>query len=105
MAIQNNHSKYIRAKHKVEKEKGFYTHLLIYIVVNLVITSVKMADDLDSWNRFYESFFSLNVLATWGIWGVFLILHYISFKYGPDWEERKIAQFMKEDLEQKNNKL
>ncbi|BAO74251.1 2TM domain-containing protein [Winogradskyella sp. PG-2] len=42
MKDQEENLKYIKAKNKVEKEKGFYTHLFIYIVVNIVITGVKV---------------------------------------------------------------
>ena len=90
--------KYIIAKNKVEKEKGLYTHLFIYIVVNLVITGFKVNNSLDSWDSFIDKIIGIDVLSTWVIWGIFLILHFVSFKYGLAWEERKIEKLMNKEL-------
>jgi uncharacterized protein involved in cysteine biosynthesis len=89
---------YIKAKRRVEKEKGFYTHLIIYLLVNTILTLVKVWGDFNSWDSFVNEFLSIDVLSSWTIWGVFLILHFISFKYGTQWEERKIQEYMNEEL-------
>jgi uncharacterized protein involved in cysteine biosynthesis len=89
---------YIKAKRRVEKEKGFYTHLIIYLLVNTILTLVKVWGDFNSWDSFVNEFLSIDVLSSWTIWGVFLILHFISFKYGAQWEERKIQEYMNEEL-------
>ncbi|MDY2588118.1 2TM domain-containing protein [Winogradskyella aquimaris] len=89
---------YIRAKRRVEKEKGFYTHLIIYLMVNTILTFIKVWGDFNSWDSFVNEFLSIDVLSSWTIWGVFLILHFISFKYGTQWEERKIQEYMNEEL-------
>lgn len=98
MENRESNLKYIRAKNKVDKEKGFYSHLLIYILVNIGITVIKVWNDLDSWDSFTNELTTIDVLSSWVIWGIFLVLHFISFKYGQGWEERKIQEFMNEEL-------
>ncbi|NRB58576.1 MAG: 2TM domain-containing protein [Winogradskyella sp.] len=104
MNNQESNLSYIRAKNKVEKEKSFYIHLIIFIIVNVVITAFKVWSSLDSWDSFTNELISINVLATWVIWGIFLVLHYVSFKYGQGWEERKIEQFMNQELSDDSKK-
>jgi hypothetical protein len=98
MKNQESNLKYIRAKNKVDKEKGFYSHFAIYILVNIAITAVKVWNDLDSWDSFTNELTTIDVLSSWVIWGIFLILHFISFKYGQGWEERKIQEYMNKEL-------
>ncbi|WP_111683584.1 2TM domain-containing protein [Winogradskyella tangerina] len=98
MKNKNQNLKYIKAKNKVERERGFYTHLIIYFLVNVMITILKLWNDLDSWESFTNELISINVLSVWCIWGVFLVLHFISFKFGGAWEERKIEELMNKEL-------
>ncbi len=104
MENQAKNLAYVRAKNRVEKEKGFYTHLAIYIVVNLIITGFKVYGDLGSWEEFTNELTSIDVLSSWVVWGVFVILHFISFKYGQGWEERKIEQLMNKELSDNSKK-
>ncbi|MBV7267891.1 2TM domain-containing protein [Winogradskyella sp. WHY3] len=96
--MDNQNLKYIKAKNKVEKEKSFYTHIIIYLLVNLVITTFKVWNNLDSWGSFTNELISIDVLSVWAIWGIFLLLHFLSFKFGQGWEERKIEEFMNKEL-------
>lgn len=89
---------YIRAKTRVEREKGFYNHLIVYLIINIVLTALKVWGDIHSWDSFINEIISINVLSTWIIWGIFLLLHFLSFKYGQAWEERKIQEFMNDEL-------
>ncbi|MBO6881842.1 MAG: 2TM domain-containing protein [Winogradskyella sp.] len=98
MDSKNSDLKYIKAKNKVEKEKAFYTHLGIYIVINLMITGFKVSDNLDTWESFIDALLSLDVFITWFIWGIVLIMHFISLKFGLKWEERKIEELMNKEL-------
>lgn len=98
MKNQNQNLKYIKAKNKVERERGFYTHLIIYLLVNVMITILKVWNNLESWESLTDELISINVLSVWCIWGVFLVLHFISFKFGGAWEERKIEELMNKEL-------
>ena len=103
MKIEESNLKYIKAKNRVEKIKSFYNHLAIYIIINLVITGFKVSNNLDSWDNFINELFSFDVLSSWTIWGLVLLIHFISVTFLQGWEERKIEALMKKELS-KNSK-
>ncbi len=104
MKKQNSNLSYIKAKNRVDREKGFYTHLVIYFMVNIVLTIFKVWGDLDSWDSFVQGLLTINVLSSWTLWGVFLVLHYLSVRFGQAWEERKIEQIMNDELSNNSRK-
>jgi hypothetical protein len=83
--------RYEKAKKRVEDIKGFYMHLMMYIIVNIAV-------------------FIINITATpehlwfyWSLlgWGIGIAAHGFSIfglagLFGPEWEERKIQKIMKE---------
>ncbi len=101
MGVENSNLKYIKAKNRVEKLKGFYNHLVIYVIVNLVITGFKVSNNLDSWKDFTNELMSIDVLSVWTIWGLVLLIHFISLIFGQGWEERKIEELMNKELSKK----
>lgn len=104
MKKQNSNLSYIKAKNRVDREKGFYTHLVIYFMVNIVLTIFKVWGDLDSWDSFVQGLLTINVLSSWTLWGVFVVLHYLSVRFGQAWEERKIEQIMNDELSNNSRK-
>jgi hypothetical protein len=84
--------RYERASKHVEELKSFYTHLGVYIVVNVGLFLINiMTSPRGLW--FYW------VLIGWGIG---LLIHafnvFISERVmGPDWEERKIREIMEKE--------
>jgi hypothetical protein len=84
--------KFQRAQKRVEALRGFYIHLGVYLLVNLLLfllNIIVMPDDL--W--FY-----------WVIlgWGIAIVAHAFSVfgaerVFGADWEERKIREIMEEE--------
>ncbi|MEZ4779121.1 MAG: 2TM domain-containing protein [Flavobacteriaceae bacterium] len=104
-AMEFNENKYERAKKKVKEIKGFYTHLTVYILVNLFLLLAQMGlfsgsfmQGLPTWGHFTTPFF-------WGIGLAFHALHVFkdNFTFLRQWEERKIKEFMeKEENEYKN---
>ncbi|MGB1042571.1 MAG: 2TM domain-containing protein [Tenacibaculum sp.] len=93
--------KYIRAKKRVEVLKGFYIHLVVYIVVNTLVSTSKIVRNINNGETFSEAFFDINTLALWFLWGVPMVLH--TFKaigfnlfFGSEWEKRKINQYLNE---------
>ncbi len=103
MDAEDSSLKYIKAKNKVEKLKSFYNHLVIYVIVNLVITGFKVSNHLESWDSFINDLLSIDVLSVWVIWGLVLLIHFISLIFGQGWEERKIEELMNKELS-KNSK-
>ncbi|WP_299103525.1 2TM domain-containing protein [uncultured Winogradskyella sp.] len=95
--------KLMKAKNKVEKLKRFYNHLIVYLVINTVITIVKVMNNLKNGETLNEALFDFATLVTWMVWGIALTIHAFSvfglpLILGDDWEERKIEKFMEEEL-------
>jgi len=93
--------KYKQALKRVKKIKGFYTHLIVYIVINLMLLIVNYKN-LDA----NENFWRWQTFNTVLFWGIGLLAHGLSvftptFILNKDWEERKINELMEKE---KNNK-
>ena len=97
---QFDNEKYERAKKKMEDIKGFYTHLVVYLIVNTMLILVQLGIftrgfygiEFPEWSVFSTPFF-------WGIGlffhGLYVFLH--RFRFFKDWEERKIKEYMDKD--------
>lgn len=89
--------KYLNAKRKVKKIKGFYVHFTVYLIVNIFliilrIFSIDGFENLWEWQTFNTAIF----------WGIGIVFHAFSvfgmnFLLGKNWEERKIKEFMEKD--------
>ena len=96
-APQQDQQRLARAMQHVKKIKGFYTHVLIYILVNLVIVIINI-QNLEPG----ESYFQLQNFITLSLWGMAIIIHALtvflpSFILGSNWEARKIKEFMEKE--------
>lgn len=86
--------KYENAIKRIKKIKGFYTHLLVYIVINIMIIVVNI-QNLETG----ESYFQFKNFFTAFFWGIGIVSHALSV-FGPDlflgndWEEKKIKELM-----------
>lgn len=86
----NQEQNYIKAKKRVDDIKGFYSHLIVYIVINPIIIFVNYT--------FVPQFlwFWFTLLG----WGLGLFFHWLGvfgfqmLGFGKDWEERKIKELM-----------
>ncbi len=82
--------KYIKAKSRVQKVKGFYTHLTIYFIVMPLI----IFTNLNFEPHFHWFWFSLIG------WGIGLFTHWLNvfgfskIGLGKEWEDRKIKEMM-----------
>ncbi len=77
---------------RVKEMKSFYTHLVIYIVVNLAL--------LGAWglSRTHFPWF----LIVMGGWGIGLFFHWYNVfvdkgMLGKDWEDRKVKALMEKE--------
>lgn len=82
--------RYKRAKERVGELRGFYSHLCIFILVNLGLLGLNYYQ-----NELREPWF---LFATFG-WGIGLVSHAAAtFSWNPfitkDWEERKIQEIL-----------
>lgn len=100
--------KYKKAKKKVKEEKDFYTHLTVYIVINLALIIINLG--------VFQSGFSDIKIPKWPMfttpffWGIGLFFHWVSvfkgnFAFLKNWEDKKIKEYMeKEEKEIKRRK-
>jgi hypothetical protein len=97
---------YLRAKKRVKDIKGFYIHLIVYIVINIFISGVILYGLIKSGDNFEDAISNFAVYATWIFWGIGMFFHWLAvfgFKrlgLGKDWEERKIKEMMEKDDKQ-----
>ncbi|MCW1953361.1 MAG: 2TM domain-containing protein [Flavobacteriia bacterium] len=100
--MDKNSDLYREAKKRVKQLKGFYVHLLVYIVINGFFSLnviIRQYFDGDTLGETLEnfSFFSL-----WFFWGIGLFFHgmcvfKVNFLFSKDWEKRKIERIMEKD--------
>jgi hypothetical protein len=83
--------RYLEAKKRVKRIKGFYIHATVYVLVNLflIANNVESGMDLSNINNYWTAIF----------WGVGLLGHGLSIFIpnvilGKDWEEKKIREIM-----------
>ncbi len=86
--------KYDRAAKKVKRMTSFYSHAVVYVVINIMIVIINI-QSLDPG----ESYFQWENFTTLGFWGIGLLVHGLSvfmpdFIMGKNWEERKIKEYM-----------
>ena len=85
----SNHPRYEEARRRVRSLRGFYTHLLVYMLVNAGLVVLNLVTSPGRW------WFGW---ATIG-WGIGLLTHGIAvFAFGgwlgADWEQRKIREYL-----------
>jgi hypothetical protein len=97
--------KYLRAKKRVEKIKGFYIHFGVYIAVNLLLSGIIIYGlTYDDGDTYGEAFSNFGVYSTWIFWGIGVFFHWLGvFGFnsllGKNWEEKKLKEIMdKEEL-------
>ena len=99
--MENNTTDQIRyedAVKRVKKIKGFYTHAMVYVVINILFI-VANIQNLEAG----ESYFQFKNFFTAFFWGIGLLAHAMAtfvpyyFILGKDWEERKIKELMEKE--------
>ena len=84
---------YERAKKRVKEIKGFYSNLITYLVVNLVLLIINLVTNPDKLWFFWVAIF-------WGIGILFNAANVFLRKgrfLGDDWEEKKIQKILDRD--------
>ncbi|MFD0797943.1 2TM domain-containing protein [Maribacter chungangensis] len=99
LKYRNSTDKLIRAKKQVDELKGFYIHLIVYVLVNIFITSVTVIARINGGESFGEAFFSFASFSTAIFWGIGLGFHAAKvYNFSPlfskKWEERQIKKYM-----------
>lgn len=107
-------NKYERAKKQVELEKGWYTHLSVYLVINIMLQLFYGGVfDQGSYTQYFPWWVKLTTPFFWGLslighW-IYVFKRYRISKPFKKWEERKIKEFIERENEEwdhlKNNGL
>ncbi|HOZ75406.1 MAG TPA: 2TM domain-containing protein [Flavobacterium sp.] len=93
---------YVSAYRRMKRIKAFYVHLFIYVLVNALLIAVNWIENSSEGQEFWR----WQTFSTALFWGVGLVGHGLSvfnsnFLFGSNWEQRKIAQLMKNQREEK----
>ncbi|MFN0729195.1 2TM domain-containing protein [Polaribacter gochangensis] len=94
-------NKYVKAKKRVEKLKGFYNHAAFYIIINGFFIGRRIYKDISYGDCFLDAFTEISNYRLFFWWGIVLIFHGLNvYKFnffGKKWEERKIQEEMNKD--------
>lgn len=85
---------YQRARCRVKKIRGFYSHFASYIIVNIFLIVIIAVNTGDG-----EHFWSFGTFSTAFFWGIGLAFHAFGvfgkeILFSKSWEERKMKEFM-----------
>lgn len=90
-----NQDVYQRAKHRVEAKIGFFIHMTVYIVINLLLIIINLATSAG------------HIWFKWPLigWGIGLIFHAVGVFFsteGMKIKERLIAKEMQKEMDRKS---
>ncbi|MFH6968586.1 2TM domain-containing protein [Flavobacterium sp. FlaQc-28] len=94
------------AYRKVRRIKGFYSHLKVYIIVNIIIIISNLNNGFIGNRIEIRGFRDWEVYSTAFYWGIALAIHAFTV-FGPDiffnkdWEDRKIQKYMEKEAQNK----
>ena len=98
--------KWKKAHKRVEALKGFYTHLAIYIIVNIAIFIVRgqIVEFFknESTDKDFMEWVDWNVLIVPIFWGIGILFHAANtfqdkLKFIKNWEEKQLEKFLEEE--------
>ena len=92
------------AKKRVQELKGYYSHITIFVIVNVILYLLKtgmltsLLPEAFPKESYYYDWINSNIL----IWTLILIVHTLivfrdKFTFVKKWEERQIKKYMEED--------
>lgn len=89
-----------KIRKKVKSIKGFYKHLIVYLLVNAFLLVTKWLS-LDPG----EAFWTFNTFSTAFFWGLGLLFHAFGVFgtdvfLGSEWEDRKIKEMMERNKQE-----
>jgi galactitol-specific phosphotransferase system IIC component len=100
--FQPENSRYDLAYKRVKRIKGFYIHLMVYVIVNafIIVSKYYKIHNVDT------NFWHWEILNTAFFWGIGLLAHGLSVFgrnvfFGSNWEEKKIKEFMDKENKEK----
>lgn len=89
---QFNKSEIERMRNRVQAIRGFYTHFIIYLLVNVVLVIINLLSTPDVYWFYWTTLgWGIGVASHW--WGVFGSRIFFS----RDWEEKKIRELLEKE--------
>jgi hypothetical protein len=93
--MYNPDERYNLAYKRVKRIKGFYFHLMVYLIFNGFIIIANSNESIPG----NQIFWSWENFSTALFWGIGLLAHGLSvfgrnIFFGQNWEEKKIKEFM-----------
>ena len=90
---------YKRAKRKVDGLRGFYIHLLVYVLINGFFSINVLVREWFEGSSWRESVQDFSFFSLWFFWGLGLLFHaLVAFDLNPffskNWEEKKIHKIL-----------
>lgn len=88
-----NDEKYAKAKERVKELKGFYSNLVTYITINVILIIINLVTNPGNLWFYWVTIF----------WGIGILIHaskifIIKGKFlGEEWEEKKIKEIMEKE--------
>jgi len=109
------YNKYEKAVKHVKKIKGFYKHVLIYFIINIILIGIKripilyVVNDNQNADQVFLDWMDVNIWSTPILWGIALLIHglYVyrfKFPFFRSWEERKIKELMEKESSKETSK-
>lgn len=90
------------AQKRIKEIKGFYIHLMVYILVNLFLLFLNK-------KIFHDNFINIEIqdFSLMFFWGIGLFAHWVGvfgthFFLGKQWEERKINELMDKERKERS---
>ncbi len=95
METYKKENRYLFAKKEVKKIKGFYIHLVVYLIINAIFITNNTIDS--GWEGFIGTVMSIGLF-----WGIGVFFHWYgtfgkNLVFGKKWEKRKIEELIEKD--------
>jgi hypothetical protein len=97
---------YVLVRKRVEKISKFYKHLASYIIINIFLTAIFIAVDVNNGDTFSEALFNYHNYKIWMYWGIGIAFQALNtfglnLFFNKSWEKRKIKRYMEEQNDRK----
>ncbi len=101
----NKEEQYIRAKKRVDDIRGFFIHLLVYIAVNILVSTLKVIHNINNGETFEQAFFDFSTFGLWAAWGIGIAFHGFavlsdSTKTFYTWKNKKLKHYIEQEVQE-----
>jgi hypothetical protein len=94
--------KYVQAKKRVKKIKGFYVHFAVYLIINIFLSGIiifGLTNNSGNEYNYGQAMRHFGVYSTWLFWGIGLFFHWLgvfgaNLLFGKNWERKQIEKYM-----------